>query len=84
MIYPLIVGFSTSVHEQTATLGTPSPFVGLDNYREVLQQPSVGDSTRADVWYVLTALVLEIGLGLAIAVLAPPRPSAGAASCSRS
>ena len=69
VVYPIIVGFSTSVHEQTATLGTPSPFVGLDNYREVLQQPSVGDSTVQTIWYVLTALVLEIGLGLAIAVL---------------
>jgi multiple sugar transport system permease protein len=69
VIYPLIVGFSTSVHEQTGTLGTASPFVGLDNYREVLEQPSVGDSTVQTIRYVLTALVLEIGFGLAIAVL---------------
>ena len=41
VIYPLIVGFSTSVHEQVGTLGTPSPFVGADNYTEVLRQPSV-------------------------------------------
>ena len=57
------------MHEATPTLGTPSPFVGLENYREVLQQPSVGDSTVQTIFYVLTALVLEIGLGLAIAVL---------------
>ncbi len=69
VVYPIIVGLSTSVHEATPTLGTPSPFVGLENYREVLQQPSVGDSTVQTIFYVLTALVLEIGLGLAIAVL---------------
>ena len=69
VVYPIIVGLSTSVHEATPTLGTPSPFVGLENYREVLEQPSVGDSTVQTIFYVLTALVLEIGLGLAIAVL---------------
>jgi multiple sugar transport system permease protein len=69
VIYPIIVGLNTSVHEATGTLGTPSPFVGVENYSDVLRQPSVGDSTVQTVWYVLTALVLEVGLGLAIAVL---------------
>ena len=69
VIYPMIVGFSTSVHEQASTIGTPSPFVGAENYTGVLEQPSVGSSTVQTVWYVLTALVLEIALGLAIAVL---------------
>ena len=82
VIYPMIVGFSTSVHEQVGTIGTPSSFVGAENYSEVLKQPSVGSSTVQTVWYVLAALVLESRSG-SRSRCSCTGPSAGAAWCWR-
>ena len=64
VIYPMILGFGTSVHEGAGTIGTASPFVGAQNYTEVIQQPSVGSSTVQTIWYLVVALTLEVVFGL--------------------
>lgn len=69
IVYPLIVGINTSLHENVPTLSAPAGFVGLDNYAEAVRQPSVADSAVQTVWYVLVALAIEIPAGLAIASL---------------
>jgi multiple sugar transport system permease protein len=69
VIYPMVLGFSTSVHEGTGTIGAPSDYVGLENYGDVLRQQSVIDSAVQTVRYVGAALVLEVVFGLALAVL---------------
>lgn len=69
VIYPMVLGFSTSVHEGTGTIGTPSDFVGSQNYTELLNRPSVADSALQTVRYVGAALILEVVLGIALAVL---------------
>ena len=69
VLYPMVLGFSTSVHEGTGTIGTPSDFVGFENYGDVLAQQSVVDSAVQTLRYVGAALVLEVVLGLALAVL---------------
>lgn len=69
VIYPMVLGFSTSVHEATGTIGAPSDFVGFQNYGELLDRPSVASSALQTVRYVGAALILEIVLGIALAVL---------------
>ncbi|MCB0865391.1 MAG: sugar ABC transporter permease [Solirubrobacterales bacterium] len=69
IIYPLIVGINTSLHENVPTINAPADFVGLENYTNALKQPSVGSSAVQTVWYVLLALAIEIPAGLAIAAL---------------
>ena len=69
VIYPMILGFSTSLHENTGTIGAPSDFVGFQNYTGLLDQPSIGSSALQTVRYVGAALILEIVLGIALAVL---------------
>jgi multiple sugar transport system permease protein len=69
VIYPLVLGFDTSVHESTGTIGAPSKFVGLENYGDVIGRPSVGSSTLQTMQYVGAALILEVVLGIALAVL---------------
>lgn len=69
VIYPLVLGFDTSVHESTGTITAPSEFVGLENYGDVIGRPSVGSSTLQTVQYVAAALILEVVLGIALAVL---------------
>ncbi len=69
VIYPMVLGLSTSVHESTGTIGAPSDFVGAQNYTALVDQPSVGSSTLHTLRYVGAALFLEIVLGIALAVL---------------
>lgn len=69
VLYPMVVGFNTSLHANTPTLGRPSDFVGFENYGEVLGRPTVVDSVWQTVRYVLLALGLEVALGLVLAVM---------------
>ena len=69
IIYPLVSGIDTSLRENVPTINAPAPFVGLENYRNAIEQPSVGSSALQTVWYVLVALAIEIPAGLAIAAL---------------
>lgn len=69
IIYPLIVGINTSLHENVPTINAPADFVGLENYSNAISQPSVGSSALQTAWYVLVALAIEIPAGLLIAAL---------------
>jgi len=69
VIYPMVLGLSTSVHESTGTIGAPSDFVGADNYTALADRPTVGSSTLHTLRYVGAALTLEVFCGLALAVL---------------
>jgi multiple sugar transport system permease protein len=68
VFYPIVLGFGTSLHEGVATVGAPSKFVGAENYVEVLGRPSVIDAFGHSLRYLGMALVLEVVLGLGIAV----------------
>ena len=69
VVYPLVLGFETSIHAQAPTLSAPSKFVGASNYGDVLKDPSTVSSILHTLAYVGIALGLEISGGLAIAVV---------------
>jgi multiple sugar transport system permease protein len=48
-------------------LGTPA-WVGLDNYRTLLDDPNLEQSFRNTLYWVIGTLILPVGLGLVIAV----------------
>ena len=68
VIYPLAIGFETSVQAQGFTLNAPGRFVGFQNYSAVLRDPNTGSATLHTLLYVIIALVLEISGGLVTAV----------------
>lgn len=68
VIYPLVIGFETSLHAQAPTLNTSSKFVGLQNYSTVLSDPNTRSAALHTMLYVLIALTLEITGGLITAV----------------
>jgi multiple sugar transport system permease protein len=69
VFYPMVLGFDTSVHADAPTIGTPSDFVGAQNYSDVLNSQTVTDSIWQTGRYVALALVLEVIFGMALAVL---------------
>jgi len=69
VIYPLILGFDTSVHAGGATLGASSPYVGADNYVDAVKDPSTATALVQTMYYLVIALALEIAGGLMIAVV---------------
>jgi multiple sugar transport system permease protein len=68
VVYPLVLGFETSLHAQAPTLTAPSKFVGFSNYADVLKDPFTRSAFLHTLVYVVIALVLEIVGGLIIAV----------------
>lgn len=69
-IYPLINSFWISLHKWDLTKPLDGhPFVGLENYLFVFRDPTFWDSARISLVFVVSAVTLEICLGLAIALL---------------
>jgi multiple sugar transport system permease protein len=68
VLYPLVLGFDTSIHAGGATLSAPSPYVGADNYVEVAKAPSTLTALGHTLYYLVIALALEVAGGIAIAV----------------
>ncbi len=68
VVYPLVVGFTTSLHAQAPTLSAPSKFVGFGNYGDVIKDPATLTTVVHTVFYVAIALALEIVGGLVVAV----------------
>jgi multiple sugar transport system permease protein len=69
VVYPMVLGFETSVHAVAPTLSAPSRFVALGNYSDVLKDPDTLSAAAHTLQYIVIALVLEIVGGLAIAVV---------------
>ena len=53
--WPIVRSFVMSV--QQTNLVTPPTFVGLDNFRAVLQDPLLGTAVQNTLWFALLALV---------------------------
>jgi multiple sugar transport system permease protein len=68
VIYPMVVGFDTSLHAAGPTLTAPGKFVGFGNYSDVIKDPATRTAVVHTVFYVAIALALEIVGGLIIAV----------------
>jgi multiple sugar transport system permease protein len=68
ILYPLIKGFQQSIRSGGILFGEKPGYVGLRNYRDVLNDPTSRDAMRHTVEYVLLAVSLEIVLGIGVAV----------------
>ncbi len=68
VLYPMVVGFDTSLHAEAPTLGAPSNFVGFGNYSDVIKDPATHSAVLHTIVYVVIALALEIILGIGAAV----------------
>jgi multiple sugar transport system permease protein len=69
VIYPLVLGFQTSIHAPAPTLNAPSKYVGATNYSDVLKDTDTVSAIGHTLQYVAIALALEIVGGLIIAVV---------------
>jgi multiple sugar transport system permease protein len=69
VIYPLVLGFKSSLEAGGAATGTPTHFVGLRNYGDVLRDPDSGSALLHTLRYVGLALILEMTFGVGIAVV---------------
>ncbi|MGG4034236.1 sugar ABC transporter permease [Paenibacillus cisolokensis] len=70
-LYPIARVFWMSLHQISVTqpwLGTP--FVGLDNYKEVFQDTRFWHSTWFTLAFALITVVFEIVIGLFLAIIA--------------
>ena len=68
ILYPLIHGFRQSIRSGGFLFGEQPGYVGLRNYRNVLDDPTSRDAMRHTVEYVVLAVSLEIVLGILVAV----------------
>jgi multiple sugar transport system permease protein len=65
--WPIVRSFIMSV--QQTNLVTPAEFVGLDNFRAVLEDPLLGTAVQNTLWFALLALVLGYPVPLLLAVI---------------
>jgi len=67
-IYPLLYSLWISLHRHSL-LFPARPFIGLDNYRRILEQPLFWDSVWVTLYFAVASLVIQIPLGIGIALL---------------
>jgi multiple sugar transport system permease protein len=65
--WPIVRSFIMSV--QQTNLVTPAEFVGLDNFRAVLDDPLLGTAVQNTLWFAVLALVIGYPVPLALAVI---------------
>jgi multiple sugar transport system permease protein len=69
-IYPTLFALVTSLRRYNLTRARDGfPFVGLDNYVQVLSDPTFWDTLRRTGGFFLSVMPAEIALGLVIALL---------------
>lgn len=69
-IYPLMYNFSLSVHEVTSStlLSEDRPFVGLDNYKEVILEPDFIEILKNTLVFSVFSVLFQFLFGLAFAL----------------
>ncbi len=79
MLVPTIQAVNVSLHDWGVVAGSESRFVGLENYAHALTDPVFWRAAQNGAIYVLATVPLQIGLGLACALLLNARlPGRGA------
>ena len=69
IIYPIIRTLFISFFEVTSALATDTPFVGIDNYVQVLTSVSFWDSMGRTLYFTIVSTALELTFGLIVAGL---------------
>ncbi|MDE2002857.1 MAG: sugar ABC transporter permease [Betaproteobacteria bacterium] len=65
--YPAIANLWHSFHS-TARANHPSVFVGLDNYRSMVEDPIFWQALKNNLWYAVGTIPLSIALALLMAI----------------
>ena len=68
-LYPAADLVWRSLHQTQAISSGQAHFIGLSQYRWILQDPAFWDSLNVTIRFVLTASILELILGLGMALL---------------
>jgi len=66
--YPLLSSFALSLTNYKITQRNATKFVGLAQYKDVLQDRSYWSSLTVTLIFIITAVILELAIGLAIAM----------------
>ncbi|MCC3376727.1 carbohydrate ABC transporter permease [Cohnella sp. REN36] len=69
MLFPILYTVRISFFEWSMSAITPPKWVGLDNYLSLLRDERFWRATRSTLYFTVVALVIEVVLGVAIAVL---------------
>jgi multiple sugar transport system permease protein/N,N'-diacetylchitobiose transport system permease protein len=69
VLYPLYRTVLVSLFDVRSALDPSPPFIGLGNYVEALTSPSVWASLGRTLYFTVASLVIEVTLGLALALL---------------
>jgi ABC-type sugar transport system permease subunit len=67
LLYPAAKTIWVSLTDATGT--SAGSFVGLDNFSRLVSDPAFRTSVRNTVYWVIGALVLQVGLGLLLAIV---------------
>jgi multiple sugar transport system permease protein len=68
LIWPIYLGFQTSITHDVLSEFETYP-VGFENYRSLLSEPNFWSSIRFTLIFALTATIIELILGFALALL---------------
>ncbi len=68
-LYPVIYSVDLAVHKNVLTKPNQHPFIGLDNFAEVLSNPALHRSLGATAKFTLLALVGTVVIGILVAML---------------
>lgn len=70
MIYPVFVNLEMGLRDMTITtlLGNQAPFIGLENYRTVLEDDAFWNGVRLSLLFTIGCLVFQFTLGFALAL----------------
>jgi multiple sugar transport system permease protein len=69
LIIPFVIGVYWSLTDYKLTSTLPKQFIGLRNYQTLLQDAAFWNSMRVTLTYCAIALLIELPLGLAVAVM---------------
>jgi multiple sugar transport system permease protein len=69
LIIPFLIGVYWSLTDYKLTSSVEKSFVGLANYQTLLSSPGFWNTVRITLTYVVSALLIELPLGLAVALM---------------
>ena len=72
-IFPLIYSLGYSFTDFRASSAAPANFVGLQNYRELLNDPFIWSNFAITAKYVIVSVVGQVIVGFGVALLLPDR-----------
>jgi ABC-type sugar transport system permease subunit len=69
VLYPILRTFWTSLHDVNSPFPGAYPFIGLHNYGKLISDGAVWSSVLRTLYFTLLSTALEIGFGIALALL---------------